>query len=330
MNTLVSNLNSEYLGASRFLYSKKAPERVYVYVESFDDIPFWRSVFSDFETDKLCFEIMVPSSISLVKGKKKVLDLIPSSGKNLILCVDSDYDYLLQDATDTSRKINQEKYVFQTYTYSIENYYCLAEYLHQACTKAVLCDKKLIDWRSVFEDYSRIVFRLFLWSVLFYKIRKESCFSVNTFCSVVRLPDNMDFLKIHEVFGAFEKNIIGEVKQMEQMYPEYLPDIDVLSQELKTLGVFDKNIYLFIHGHTIMDHVVLNMLVPICNILKKENLENIKLLAKNEEDKRNNLNYYHREISKVEDVLTSMMAYKNSDLFQKIQNDICNYIKESF
>lgn len=93
---------------------------------------------------------------------------------------------------------------------------------------------------------------------------------------------------------------------------------------------FDKNIYLFIHGHTIMDHVVLNMLVPICNILKKENLENIKLLAKNEEDKRSNLNYYHREISKVEDVLTSMMAYKNSDLFQKIQNDICNYIKESF
>ena len=109
MNTLVSNLNSEYLQASSSLYSKNAPERVYVYVESYDDIPFWRSVFADFENNKLCFEIMIPSAVSLIKGKKKVLDLIPSSGKNLILCVDSDYDYLLQEATDISRKVNQEK-----------------------------------------------------------------------------------------------------------------------------------------------------------------------------------------------------------------------------
>lgn len=330
MSTLVGNLNSAYLGASRFFYSKEAPERVYAYVESYDDIPFWRSVFSDFENDRLCFEIMVPSSTSLVKGKKKVLDLIPSSGKNLILCVDSDYDYLLQDATETSRKVNREKFVFQTYAYSIENYYCLAEHLHQACTKAVLCDKRLIDWCRVFENYSRIVFRLFLWSVLFYKIHKESCFSVNAFCSVVRLPADMNLLEIDKAFETLEKNVINELKKMEQMYPEYLPMIEALDEQLKALGVCDKNAYLFIHGHTIMEHVLLNIIIPLCDRLKKENLENIKLLAKNEEDKRNNLNYYHHEISKIEEVLTSMTTYKTSGLFQKIQNDICKYIKDSF
>lgn len=330
MSTLVSNLNSEYLGASRFLYSKVAPDRVYVYVESFDDIPFWRSVFSDFENDKLCFEIMVPSSTSLVKGKKRVLDLIPSSGKNLILCVDSDYDYLLQDTTDTSKKVNYEKYVFQTYAYSIENYYCLAEHLHQACAKAILCDKKLIDWSSVFEEYSKIVYRLFLWSVLFYRIRKESCFSINSFCSIVRLPDSSDYLNIEEVLGALEKQVLSEIKRLEQSYPEQMSVIAFLADQLRTLGVCERNTYLFIHGHTIMDHVLLKIIIPVCNKLKKEQIDDIKLLAKNDEDKRNNLNYYNRKTSNIKEVLMSTTAYKTSDLFKKIQNDICNYIKESF
>lgn len=330
MNTLVSNLNSEYLQASRSLYSKNAPERVYVYVESYDDIPFWRSVFADFENNKLCFEIMIPSAVSLIKGKKKVLDLIPSSGKNLILCVDSDYDYLLQEATDISRKVNQEKYVFQTYTYSIENYYCLAEHLHQACVKAILCDTKLIDWCRFFEVYSGTVYRLFLWSVLFYKIHKESCFSINNFCSGIRLAASPDLLTLEDLFTELEKSVTGEIKRLEQLYPEHLLAIDSLSEQLKALGVYEKNTYLFIHGHTIMDDVLLKVIVPLCNKLKKDNIENIKLRAKTEEDKRNNLNYYHNEITKVEQVLTSMTAYKTSDLFQKIQNDICDYIKSSF
>lgn len=328
MSTLVGNLNSEYLGASCSLYSKNAPERVYVYVESYDDIPFWRSVFTDFENDTLCFEIMVPSSTSLVKGKKKVLDLIPSSGKNLILCVDSDYDYLLQDTTDTSKKVNQEKYVFQTYTYSIENYYCLAEHLHQACVKAVLCDRKLINWCHFFQTYSTIVYELFLWSVSFYKIQQESCFSINNFCSIIRLPENLDLLKMEDAFQMLENKIASEISRLEQIYPEQCSVKDALGEQLKTLGVCKENAYLFIHGHTIMDHVLLKIIIPLCNKLKRENLESIKLLAKDDEDKRNNLNYYNREISKVEDILTSTTAYRTSDLFQKIQNDICNYIKE--
>ena len=34
-------------------------------------------------------------------------------GRSLIACVDSDYDFLLQGATNTSRKINRNKYIFQ-------------------------------------------------------------------------------------------------------------------------------------------------------------------------------------------------------------------------
>lgn len=34
-------------------------------------------------------------------------------GRSLIACVDSDYDFLLQGATNTSRKINRNRYIFR-------------------------------------------------------------------------------------------------------------------------------------------------------------------------------------------------------------------------
>lgn len=39
-------------------------------------------------------------------------ELGPQLGQNMIACVDSDYDYLLQGATHTSRYIINNKYVF--------------------------------------------------------------------------------------------------------------------------------------------------------------------------------------------------------------------------
>lgn len=55
-------------------------------------------------------------------------------GRSLIACVDSDYDFLLQGATNTSRKINRNRYIFQTYTYAIEK---LSLVLPKAFTKYV-------------------------------------------------------------------------------------------------------------------------------------------------------------------------------------------------
>ena len=67
-------------------------------------------------------------------------------GRSLIACVDSDYDFLLQGATNTSRKINRNRYIFQTYTYAIENYHCFAESLHEVCVQATLNDRSILDF----------------------------------------------------------------------------------------------------------------------------------------------------------------------------------------
>ena len=94
-NRLKDNLNSRYIEAANKLSSKQARRRIVAYVESYDDIYFWRTVLSRFENETRYFEVMLPSHKKLDRGKKAALSL-PGLGPAMIACVDADYDYLLQ------------------------------------------------------------------------------------------------------------------------------------------------------------------------------------------------------------------------------------------
>ena len=144
---LTENLSSLYIGAANSLKPKRARRKIVAYVESYDDISFWRSILAEYEDNTRYFEVMLPSQTSLAKGKKTVLmnQLGKQLGENMIACVDSDYDYLLQGRTNTSRYIIENPYVMQTYAYAIENYHCYSEGLNEICVMATLNDHKLIN-----------------------------------------------------------------------------------------------------------------------------------------------------------------------------------------
>ena len=50
--SLRDNLTSSYFNAAHKLYPKKARRRIIAYVESYDDIAFWRTLLEEFEDDK--------------------------------------------------------------------------------------------------------------------------------------------------------------------------------------------------------------------------------------------------------------------------------------
>ena len=92
MSTLRHNLTSAYLDAARRLAPKKRRRRIVAYVESYDDVAFWRTLLAEFEDDTRYFQVMLPSSTSLAKGKKMVLMNTLNTeelGHSLIACVDS-------------------------------------------------------------------------------------------------------------------------------------------------------------------------------------------------------------------------------------------------
>jgi hypothetical protein len=133
---------SDYIAAANKMRPKAARQRVVAYVESYDDIFFWRSILSQYENDSRYFEVMLPSKKNLSKGKKSVLmNLIRRQvGQHMIACVDADYDYLLQGTTEVSREVNDSPYVFHTYAYAIENLQCYAPSLHNVCVGVTLND----------------------------------------------------------------------------------------------------------------------------------------------------------------------------------------------
>jgi hypothetical protein len=151
---LNDNINSRYFEAANALTSKKARRRIVAYVESYDDIYFWRTVLSEFENDKRYFEVMLPSKINLTRGKKSVLmNFLEGAplGRDMIACVDADYDYLLQGRTAQSKKVLESPYVFHTYVYAIENYQCYAPSLHNVCVSVTLNDHRIFDFRAYFQ-----------------------------------------------------------------------------------------------------------------------------------------------------------------------------------
>jgi len=68
---LHDNLTSGYFEAAHRLNSKQARRRIVAYVESYDDIFFWRTILSQLETDRIYFEIMLPSRENKLKRGKK-------------------------------------------------------------------------------------------------------------------------------------------------------------------------------------------------------------------------------------------------------------------
>lgn len=325
---LSDNLSSLYIGAANRLKSKKAKHRIVAYVESYDDVSFWRSVFADFEDDTCYFEVMLPSRSSLCKGKKSVLmnQLGSRLGQNMVACVDSDYDYLLQGVTSTSRQINHSRYVFQTYAYAIENYQCYAESLHEACVMATLNDHPLVDLVEFMTLYSQIAYPLFVWSVWFYRKRNLNEFSLMDFCSYVRL-DHVSVRHPEEALMAMDRRVKNKLRDLEKRHPRALEEIEAMKAEFTYLGVTPETTYMFIQGHHIMESVTMKILTPVCNALRREREEEIKRLAEHHTQFRNELTSYERRLLNVDVVLRKQTGFKDAPIYKKLEEDIRSFLK---
>ena len=57
--------------SSNSLKPKQAKRKIVAYVESYDDISFWRSLLAEYENDKRYFEVMLPSEVHLPRERNQ-------------------------------------------------------------------------------------------------------------------------------------------------------------------------------------------------------------------------------------------------------------------
>ena len=321
---LKDNINSQYFEAANAMTSKTARHRIVAYVESYDDIYFWRTVLSEFEDDRRYFEVMLPSKAKLTRGKKSVLmNFLKGEplGRDMIACVDADYDYLMAGATPSSKSILESPYVFHTYVYAIENFQCYAPSLHNVCVSVTLNDHSIFDFRDYFKQFSEAIFPLFVWSVLAYRKGLHNKFSLSDFNRVVD-PGGFTIDNPGESIARLRHKVGVKVRQLQHDFPGHKEDYLQTKDSIKSLGVTPQTTYLYVQGHALFDTVVVPILTKVCNWLRQERQDEIARTAVHHMQKQNEMSCYEHSVQDIRQMLKKNYGYMLSVPFRRILEDI--------
>ena len=302
---------------------------VRVFVEGYEDVAFWRGIFDHFANPYLRFEISVPTRKDLPKGKKVLLSMAEQASEEMLLCMDSDFDYLFDDEDEVSKQITSSPYMFHTYTYATENYLCYAPSLHNVCVKATKNDCKIFDFVEFMADYSRIIYPMFLW---YSYSAQQSCLSalpLVDFKNAVRLG----YLEVENngagTLAWLERNIARRLVRLERDYPDMARGLGAFAEELQQKGVTPENTYLYMHGHTLMDNVVMVMLNSVCDKLRTMSIAKINSSSKTGLPLKNEMSNYVNTLRSIRDVLLDNENYTSCPLYTLLKADIEAYLNKT-
>lgn len=326
---LQDHLSSSYIESANRLRSKKLKKRIVAYVESYDDIFFWRSILKKFENERFYFEVMLPSRTSLSRGKKSVLMnmLGPGLGEYMIACVDADYDWLLQGQNDISRMICTNPYVLHTYAYAIENYQCYAPNLHTICVMSTLNDNVMVDLNAFMTEYSRIIWPLFVWNIWCYRNEVYHEFTISDFCETVTFRDVNPYHP-ENTLQMVKNRVNKKVAWLQRKFPEGKKTYAPLRSELLDMGLTPETTYLYMQGHSVFENVVMPLLTPICTLLRKEREREINKLAEHEIQRQNELSCYQHSQAPVDDMLKKSTGFRTSKPYEWLIADISRLMAE--
>jgi len=325
---LRDNITSDYVAAANRLKSKRARRRIVAYVESYDDVLFWRTLLGQYENSARYFEVMLPSRESLERGKRSVLMSLVRDGRlgtDMIACVDADYDYLLQGATETSALVSGSPFVLHTYAYSIENMQCYAPSLHDVCVMVTLNDHAIFDFVGFMRRFSEAVYPLFVWSVWHYRNGLYPRFTLTEFGHFTELSDfdidNPD-VSLRSLQGKTARKAAWLKGRNPKAKNEYL----ALKDELRRLGVRPDNTYLYIQGHHLFDKIVVPIVGKVCDRLIREREQEIKRQSVHSTQMYNELSCYSHSVQDISQMLKKNFGYTQSEQFARMRKDVERYL----
>lgn len=321
---LRQHVTSSYFDAANKLRSKQARRKIVAYVESYDDVFFWRSILGRYEDDTRYFQVTLPTHDNqLTRGKKGAIMSMLSEqlGSSLIACVDADYDFLIQGSTETSRTVISNPFVLHTYAYAIENMQCYAPALHDICVMVTLNDTPIFNFRSFFEQFSRILFPLLVWSIWYYRTPRYNEFTITDFCRIIEpgklSPDNAQATLQH-----LAQKVSTKIAWLQRKNPQAKESYLAVKADLIRLGVTPSNAYLYIQGHHLFNKMVLPLLDRVCQKLIQLREREIADTSKHGTQRHNELSSYNHSIANLEQMLKRNTGYLGSPQALRIFADV--------
>ncbi len=325
---LTDNVNSNYFSAANSLRPKNARRRIVAYVESYDDILFWRTLLSLYEDGTRYFEVMLPSHRTLERGKRSALMslLYGKTGADMLACVDADYDYLMQGASETSREIISNPAILHTYAYSIENLQCYAPSLHNVCVMVTLNDRKVFDLQNFMTRFSEIIFPLFVWSIWHYRRGVYGQFTISDFNRTIELG-GFNINRPQDALDNLRSKVMRKVNYMNRQHPEAEQEYKELSAELVRLGVEPEQTYLYIQGHHLFDKIVMPVMNKVCGMLIREREAEIRRQAVHTTQMYNELSCYAHSVQDITQMLKKNNGFTMSPQFAQMRRDVEKFLE---
>lgn len=271
---------------------------IIAYVEACEDVRFWTIEFKKLDLEVNVKEI---SATGTANGKDAILTAIKkgriSLGKKLIVCLDSDYDYLLSKNTT----IYNDVCCFQTYAYAIENYYYNPAGLTELCCVAACTyqnvNKNHLEYLLV--EWSKYIYGCFLQYID--KIESKS-------------PSELDAIKTS----------IEELTLTPKTYQSITTH--TLSNEKITnfsnKGLRPDNVFLYFRGHD-LESKIKKLATDFVNQLSKQKKEEIK--AVQPEHFNEHCQEYFNNRLEIKVLLKTRPDFPNNHCYTLLQTDIQKY-----
>ena len=309
------------------------------YVENEEDVPFWKSIFQKY-VPELEFRFEYNSKSDSSRGKAGLLRMLDNTatGDNLILCVDSDYDYLIGN-----QLINDDPFIFQTYAYAIENYKCAPKNLGLLCTEASACEETIEDFDFVIfmERYSEIVYPFFLYILHFKKtehqqmllnehIITEPLIHEKELKNAFAIPPGEVHIENHgeTILENLEARIQNVIQQLTEKHPDI--DLKAIEEELQNkFNISPENICWFLHGHILYSNVQV-LLEKVTLTISKKKIQKLEAHESNPDRLKQSKGEYANRKADVKQLLrtnhTKCLIYEDSTPYmKKIGQDLIHF-----
>lgn len=323
MATLESGFNPTYSENASILTGN--PNRVTAEVEDTIDRDFWGDLLGelcpekDFHFDPYHTILNEDGSSERTgKGKSQIIKASADFKAWHIGCVDSDYDWILSDYTDAVKTISGNKYLLQTYAYSIENLMCLS------CTLEDFCRENTEEATEFdFDDYltrlSKAVYPLLVWSTYLCSKGNQD-FTPTSWREVLINTEKEPEASL----AIIEAKAKAKIEEFDKKYADKI--IDKEDFEFQTVcmkNITEDDAYLYVRGHELFDQILNSVLVPLIIELRNQHREAIKTSDIGEEAGKVALREYQTKVKPVNAQLSKNYRYKNNTLiYNKIRADV--------
>ncbi|GHT00922.1 hypothetical protein AGMMS49525_00360 [Bacteroidia bacterium] len=278
-----------------------------VHVEAADDKIFWSKVFEHY-LPQYSFHYITYSRTP--KGETAVgctACLKYHEGgclsKDFFICIDSDYRYLLRE-----KDIDIEHFVFQTYTYSIENHYCYHECIESLFVKLGL-NNNLFKVKDFLDALSKSLYRPFMYHLLSIK-KADGLFLNADFENLINV--SIQTLNPSQIISELKKCIDSKIKLLKKEYDK--SEIQTIESEYSKLklGLTSKNTYLYCRGHN-MFSLIIKLAKKIHKELEKEKIQSYTPNQKTD--------YFSQPRNPIEDYLKEDVYFDKYSEIDKIKTD---------